>query len=204
MLKRTFTLILAACLLLCAVSFAEEAPEEAQPAATETAYESEDLVIRTGPVTVEEDSVTAVLAFEAAGTRSCSVMADLTEEQLTGLDVFEALRLMKKINGESIMQYAYPGKPVEYSLTWNAAGSYDRSALFLAFSDTTGIIPEPETVMLKLEGFPKDLTAGLTVLLYDPEVGDELLAVLLSSVSEGTVPDPSNYRAIRLSLVSAD
>lgn len=203
MLKRTFTLILAACLLLCAVSFAEEAPEEAQPAATETAYESEDLVIRTGPVTVEEDSVTAVLAFEAAGTRSCSVMADLTEEQLTGLDVFEALRLMKKINGESIMQYAYPGKPVEYSLTWNAAGSYDRSALFLAFGDT-GIIPEPETVVLKLEGFPKDLTAGLTVLLYDPEVEDELLTVLLSSVSAGTVPDPSNYRAIRLSLVSAD
>ena len=203
MLKRTFTLILAACLLLCAVSFAEEAPEEAQPAATETAYESEDLVIRTGPVTVEEDSVTAVLAFEAAGTRSCSVMADLTEEQLTGLDVFEALRLMKKINGESIMQYAYPGKPVEYSLTWNAAGSYDRSALFFAFGDT-GIIPEPETVVLKLEGFPKDLTAGLTVLLYDPEAEDELLAVLLSSVSAGTAPDPSNYRAIRLSLVSAD
>ena len=203
MLKRTFTLIVAACLLLCAVSFAEEAPEEAQPAATETAYESEDLVIRTGPVTVEEDSVTAVLAFEAAGTRSCSVMADLTEEQLTGLDVFEALRLMKKINGESIMQYAYPGKPVEYSLTWNEAGTYDRS-VFMAVSEKTGIGLDPETVELKLEGIPKDLTAGLTVLVYDPEVEDAIPTVLLSSESADTILDPSNYSVMLVRLVSAD
>ena len=203
MLKRTLVLILAACLLLCAVSFAEEAPEETQPAATEIAYESEDLVIRTGPVTVEGDSVTVTLAFEAVGTRYCSVMADLTESMWTDIDFFEALKLIKKINGNKVTQQAYPGKPAEYSLTWNEAGTYDRS-VFMAVSEKTGIGLDPETVELKLEGIPKDLTAGLTVLVYDPEVEDAIPTVLLSSESAGTILDPSNYSVMLVRLVSAD
>ena len=203
MLKRTIVLILAACLLLCAVSFAEEATEEAQPAATEIAYESEDLVIRTGPVTVEGDSVTVTLAFEAGGTRCCSVMADLTESMWTDIDFFEALKLIKKINGNKVTQQAYPGKPAEYSLTWNEAGTYDRS-VFMAVSEKTGIGLDPETVELKLEGIPKDLTAGLTVLVYDPEVEDAIPTVLLSSESAGTILDPSNYSVMLVRLVSAD
>ena len=199
MLKKTFVLILAACILLCTAAFAEEASQKTQAPADKIAYTNEYLTVRTGSITVEGDSVTVPLSFDITGKRSCIVTSDVTEEMLSSMDIFEALNNLKQINGGKTVPNAGPGETIECCFTWNSTGNYDHSFI-VDILEQLGIILEPETIELKPEGFPKDLTACLTILLCEPEAD----IMITWPLDPDNLTDPSNYSLIRLRFASAD
>ena len=199
MLKKTFVLILAACILLCTAAFAEEASQKTQAPADKIAYTNEYLTVRTGSIAMEGDSVTVPLSFDVTGKRSCIVTSDVTEEMLSGMDIFEALNNLKQINGGKTVPNAGPGETIECCFTWDPAGSYDIS-IVMDILEKIGITVEPETVELELENFPKDLTASLTILLSEPEAGVNITW----PVDTEALPDPSNFSFIRLRFVSVE
>ena len=94
MLRRTFVLILAACLLLCAVSLAEQDPE-AMYAAGNFVYEDEYLAVRLVGIVTEEDSVIVTFAFENTGTRYCAVTADLSPAMMAAYTTFEKEKVLE-------------------------------------------------------------------------------------------------------------
>ena len=195
MLKKTIVLILAACILFCTASFAETTPEGKQAPADKIVYENEYLTVRMGSIAVEEDSVTVPLSFDATGKRTCVVVSDITEEMLTNMDSIEALRKIRQIQGGNAVPNAAPGETIECRFIWDSTGSYDRS-IFMDILEKIGITLEPETIEVEPEGFPKGLTAVLTILLHEPE-----LDVIIASK---TGLDPSSCNLIRLRFASAD
>lgn len=199
MLKKTFVLILAACILLSTASFAESESKETQAPADEIIYTSEYLTVRMGAVAVEEDSITVPLSFDVTGRRSCVMTSDFTEEMLTGMDIFEALNNLKQINGRKAFPQAAPGETIECCFTWNSTGSYNYSFV-MDILEKIGITLEPETVELELESFPKSLTAGLTILLSEPEAD----ITVTWPIDAEALLDASNYDLIRLRFISAD
>ena len=199
MLKKTIVLILAACILLSTASFAESESKETQAPADEIIYTSEYLTVRMGAVAVEGDSVTVPLSFDVTGRRSCVMTSDFTEEMLTGMDVFEALNNLKQINGRKAFPQAAPGETIECCFTWNSTRTYDHSFI-VDILEQLGIVLEPETIKLEPEGFPKDLTACLTILLCEPEAD----IMITWPLDPDNLTDPSNYSLIRLRFASAD
>ena len=199
MLKKTIVLILAVCILFCTASFAQAESEEKQAPADKIVYENEHLTIRMGSIAVEGDSVTVPLSFNATGQRSCIMTADMTEAMFTDMDGFEALKNLKQINGGITVPNADPGETTECRFTWNSTGTYDRSFI-VDILEQLGIILEPETIELEPEGFPKDLTACLTILLCEPEAD----IMITWPLDPDNLTDPSNYSLIRLRFASAD
>ncbi|MBR5962290.1 MAG: hypothetical protein IKZ98_15005 [Clostridia bacterium] len=199
MLKKTFVLILAACILLSTASFAESESKETQAPADEIIYTSEYLTVRMGAVAVEEDSITVPLSFDVTGRRSCVMTSDFTEEMLTGMDIFEALNNLKQINGRKAFPQAAPGETIECCFTWNSTESYNYSFV-MDILEKIGFTLEPETVELELESFPKSLTAGLTILLSEPEAD----ITVTWPIDAEALLDASNYDLIRLRFISAD
>ena len=199
MLKRTLVLILAACMLLCSEAFANQATE-AEDGTGKIIYEDEALIVRTGGIISEEDFVTVKLTIENNGTRSCVVMAEVSETIMEG-EFLAALKKMKQINGGELLRSIAPGEAVTYNVSWEIGEDYTES--FLAM-----LIPalQPEEITAVAEGIPKDTIGGLSIVLSEEKFEDHVgtLEDFFNALGgEDTGLNEKNTRFLELRIVSA-